>query len=70
MALPSGYYGKIAPRSRSFSIKNVHRCGDSVIDGNYKGELGVTLFKFSEENFIVDMGDKIAQLIIEKIKTP
>ena len=44
--------------------------GASVIDADYRGELGVILFSFGEEDFVINMGDKIAQLIFEKIKTP
>ena len=44
--------------------------GAGVIDSDYRGELGVVLFNFGNEEFIVNMGDKIAQLIFERIKTP
>ena len=44
--------------------------GAGVIDSNYRGEIGVILFNFGEEDFVVSMGDRIAQLIFEKIKTP
>ena len=44
--------------------------GAGVIHSDYRGELAVILFNFSEEDFVVNMGDKIAQLIFEKIETP
>ena len=44
--------------------------GAGLIDADYRGELGVILFNFGEEDFMIDMWDKIAQLIFEKIKTP
>ena len=44
--------------------------GVGVIDVDYRGELGVILFNFGEEDFVINMGDKVAQLIFEKIKTP
>ena len=44
--------------------------GAGVIDSDYRGEIGVVLFNFSNEDFAVNMGDKIAQLIFEKIKKP
>ena len=44
--------------------------GPGVIDADYRGELGVTLFNFGEEDSIVNMGERIAQLIFEKINTP
>ena len=41
--------------------------GVGVIDSDYRGEIGVILFNFGNEEFIVNMGDRIAQLIFEKI---
>ena len=39
------------------------------MDEDYRGELGVILFNFGDEDFKINMGDKIPQLIFEKIKT-
>ena len=61
ISLPPGCYGKIAPRS-GLAIKKFIDVGAGVIDADYRGELGVILFNFAEENFIVNMGDRIAQL--------
>ena len=69
IALPSGCYGRIAPRS-GLAIKNFVDVGAGVIDADYRGEVGVVLFNFSNDSFVVNMGDRIAQLVIEKIKTP
>ena len=44
--------------------------GAGVIDADYRGEVGVILFNFSDTDFVVNMGDRIAQLILEKNKTP
>ena len=44
--------------------------GAGVIDSDYRGELGVVLFNFSNEDFCINMGDRIAQPVFEKIKTP
>ena len=68
MALPPGCYGRIAPRS-ALAWKKFIDVGAGVIDADYRGELGVILFNFGEEDFAINMGDKIAQLIFEKIKT-
>ena len=35
-----------------------------------KNKIGVVLFNFGDDDFVVNMGDRIAQLIFEKIKTP
>ena len=41
-----------------------------MVDSDYRGEIGVILFNFCNIDFIVNMGDRIAQLIFEKINTP
>lgn len=41
-----------------------------VIDQDYRGELKVVLFNFSEEDFQVNKGDRIAQLICERYCSP
>ena len=69
IAIPPGCYGRIAPWS-GLAVKRFIDVGAGVIDSDYRGELGVVLFNFGNEEFIVNMGDKIAQLISERIKTP
>ena len=69
IALPSGCYGRIAPWT-GLTIKKFIDVGAGVVDTDYRGEVGVILFNFSDSDFIVNMGDRIAQLILEKIKTP
>ena len=44
--------------------------GARVIDNDYRGEVGIILFNFGDIDFVINMGDKIAQLIFEKIDTP
>lgn len=43
--------------------------GAGVIDADYRGPVGVILFNFSDVDFEVKAGDRIAQLIIERIMT-
>ena len=69
MALPPGCYGRIAPRS-GLALKKFIDVGAGVIDADYRGEVGAVLFNFGNQDFVVNMGDRIAQLIFEKIKTP
>ena len=64
-----GCYRRVAPRS-GLALKKSIDIGAGVIDSDYRGEVGVILFNFGSEDFIVNMGDRIAQLIFEKIKTP
>lgn len=44
--------------------------GAGVIDADYRGPVGVILFNHSDTDFEVKVGDRVAQLIIEKIVTP
>ena len=69
IAVPEGCYGRIAPRS-GLTVKKFIDVGAGVIDADYQGEVGVVLFNHSEEDFEVKPGDRIAQLILEKIATP
>lgn len=69
MAIPEGHYGRIAPRS-SLAWKNFIDVGAGVIDPDYRGEVKVVLYNFSDSDFEVKYGDRIAQLIIEKCSTP
>ena len=66
IAVPQGNYGRIAPRS-GLAWKNFIGTGAGVIDCDYRGELMVLLFNHSDTNFDIKHGDRIAQLIIEKI---
>ncbi len=66
LAIPEGYYGRVAPRS-GLAHKHFIDVGAGVIDCDYRGPLGVILFNFGEAAFEVKRGDRIAQLILEKI---
>ncbi|XP_031327694.1 deoxyuridine 5'-triphosphate nucleotidohydrolase, mitochondrial [Photinus pyralis] len=67
--LPEGCYGRIAPRS-GLAAKNFIDVGAGVVDEDYRGELKVILFNHSDSAFEVKAGDRIAQLICEKIFYP
>ena len=62
-------YAKIALRS-GLAVKKFIAVGEGVIDNDYRGEIGVVLFNHSAVDFLVQVGDRIAQLILETIKTP
>ncbi|XP_039579440.1 deoxyuridine 5'-triphosphate nucleotidohydrolase, mitochondrial isoform X1 [Passer montanus] len=69
IALPSGCYGRVAPRS-GLAAKHFIDVGAGVIDEDYRGNVGVVLFNFGKESFEVKKGDRIAQLICERIYYP
>ncbi|XP_009992756.1 PREDICTED: deoxyuridine 5'-triphosphate nucleotidohydrolase, mitochondrial [Chaetura pelagica] len=69
IALPAGCYGRVAPRS-GLAAKHFIDVGAGVIDEDYRGNVGVVLFNFGKETFQVKKGDRIAQLICERICYP
>ncbi|KAF4008784.1 hypothetical protein G4228_020588 [Cervus hanglu yarkandensis] len=69
IALPSACYGRMAPRS-GLAAKHFIDVGAGVIDDDSRGNVGVVLFNFGKETFEVKKGDRIAQLIYERIFYP
>ncbi|XP_034290593.1 deoxyuridine 5'-triphosphate nucleotidohydrolase, mitochondrial [Pantherophis guttatus] len=69
VALPTGCYGRVAPRS-GLAVNHFIDVGAGVIDEDYRGNVGVVLFNFGKEPFKVKKGDRIAQLICERIYYP
>ncbi|KZT27007.1 dUTP diphosphatase [Neolentinus lepideus HHB14362 ss-1] len=69
IAVPAGTYGRVAPRS-GLASKFMIDTGAGVVDADYRGVVFVLLFNHSDRDFEVQEGDRIAQLIIEKIQTP
>ena len=65
ISLPPNTYGRIASRS-GLSIKHSVEVGAGVIDRDYRGNIGVVLRNHSRRPFVVGLGDRIAQLIVEK----
>ena len=67
ISVPAGTYGRVAPRS-GLAVKNFIDVGAGVIDEDYRGPVNVVLFNFSKtDNFHIKQGDRIAQLVLEKI---
>jgi dUTP pyrophosphatase len=66
LEIPSGYYGRIAPRS-GLAFKHGIDVMAGVIDSDYRGEIGVILYNSDFlSDFVFGVGDKIAQIIFEK----
>ncbi|KAG9243919.1 dUTPase-like protein [Calycina marina] len=69
MAVPAGTYGRIAPRS-GLASKHMIDTGAGVIDADYRGQVKVLLFNHGEKDFDIKEGDRVAQLVLERIYTP
>ena len=67
--VPSGSYGRIAPRS-GLAIRCSINVGGGVVDEDYRGNVGVILFNHGKEPYQVKKGDRVAQLICERIFYP
>lgn len=67
MALPSGYEAQIRSRS-GLSLKNgvIVLNAPGTIDSDYRGELGIVLTNCGAEDFVVENGSRIAQMVIAK----
>lgn len=66
--VPEGTYGRIGPRS-SVSKKGI-LINAGVIDRDYRGPVKVMVHNLSNDNYVINKNDRIAQLILEQIKTP
>lgn len=69
IGLPEGTYGRVAPRS-GLAYKFGIDVFAGVIDQDYRGELKAILYNSGDQPFVIKTGDRIAQLVIEVIKTP
>ena len=68
IAVPEGFEAQIRPRSglsAKYGIGLLNSPG--TIDSDYRGEVKVILFNFGEKPFIVNRGDRIAQMVISPI---
>ena len=67
IALPQGFEAKIRPRSGLAAKKGVTVLNSpGTVDADYRGEIGVILVNLSNEDFVVNDGERIAQLVIAK----
>ena len=69
MAIPEGYEVQVRPRSglaikKGISVPN----SPGTIDSDYRGELGVILINHSDEDFIIERGDRIAQIVAAPVQ--
>jgi dUTP pyrophosphatase len=69
IAIPPGLYGRVAPRS-GLALRAGIDVGAGVIDPDYRDELLILLFNFGGRPFEVRVGERIAQLVFERIAAP
>lgn len=67
IALPAGYEAQVRPRSglalkKGITVLNA----PGTVDADYRGEIGVILINLSTEDFIVEDGERIAQMVIAR----
>ena len=68
LELPDGYEGQVRPRS-GLALKNGITCLNTpgTIDSDYRGEVGVLLVNLGDEDFVVERGMRIAQLVVAPV---
>ena len=70
VGIPVGYEIQVRPRSGLALKKGITVLNTpGTIDAGYRNEVGVILMNHSNEDFIVDPGDKIAQIVLKKFET-
>ena len=67
IALPEGYEAQVRPRS-GLALKHGITVLNSpgTIDADYRGEVGVLLINLSQEDFVIEDGERIAQMVIAR----
>ena len=71
MELPAGYEAQIRPRSGLAFKKGITVLNTpGTIDADYRGEVGVILVNLSNEDFVVEDGERVAQMVIAKHEQP
>ncbi|ASV30151.1 dUTP diphosphatase [Maribacter cobaltidurans] len=67
LELPMGYEAQVRPRSGLAAKKGITVLNSpGTIDADYRGEVGVILVNLSNENFTIENGERIAQMVIAK----
>lgn len=70
MALPQGYEAQVRPRSGLALKKGITVLNTpGTIDADYRGEIGVILVNLSQEDFVINDGERIAQMVVARHET-
>lgn len=71
IALPAGYEAQVRPRSGLALKKGVTVLNSpGTIDADYRGEIGIILINLSQEPFVIQDGERIAQMVIARHEQP
>jgi dUTP pyrophosphatase len=69
IAMPDGYVGLVHPRSGLAAKHGITVLNSpGTVDAGYRGEIMVTLLNTSSEDFAIEIGDRIAQLLFQKVE--
>lgn len=70
MEIPNGYEAQVRPRS-GLAIKHGITCLNTpgTIDSDFRGEVKVILINLGSENFVINRGDRIAQMVFSPVTT-
>jgi dUTP pyrophosphatase len=71
IALPAGYVALVHPRSglaakHGITVLNA----PGTVDAGYRGQMLITLVNHSDEDFVIERGDRVAQVLFQKFETP
>ena len=69
MEIPIGYEGQVRGRSGLAINNGVTVLGTGTVDSNYRGDIGVILTNQGSEQFTIENGMRIGQLVISKVET-
>ena len=69
MEIPEGYVGLVWDKS-GLSINHGLKTLGGVIDAGYRGEIIIGIVNLSSEDYTIEKGHKVAQLLIQKIESP
>src|SRR3990167_10905695 len=67
MELPEGFVGLVWDKS-GLALKNGIKTMAGVIDSGYRGEIGIVLINLVQSDFKIEKGQKIAQILIQKVE--
>jgi dUTP pyrophosphatase len=69
VAIPEGFYGRVAPRS-GLAVRHGVDVLAGVVDSDYRGEILCALVNHGSEPFQIEPGARVAQLVVEAIASP